>query len=199
MEEEFKPEEQQEEDQEGSNSWLKDNLRIIISIIIVIVIAGGIYSFSKRSQTLLNEQQVSSEEKVATDNGSVEIKPTDTTTTIKGQVAVKQAPSAVATSKETDVSFVETAVKGEGQTHLARRALANYLEKNADSSLTAEHKIYIEDYLRKKSGFKGGVHIGSTIDFSKDNIKAAIEASKNLSEKQLKNLHKYAVRVPSLS
>jgi hypothetical protein len=195
--EEFKPEEQEQEEQEGSNNWLKDNLRIIISIIIVIVIAGGIYSFSKRSQTLLNEQQISSEEKAANKDGSVEIKPEESKTS--PEVAKKETPSPVASSKETDVSFVETAGKGDGQTHLARRALANYLEKNADSGLTAEHKIYIEDYLRKKSGFKGGVHIGSTVEFSKDKIKEAIEASKKLNDKQLKNLHKYAVRVPSLS
>jgi hypothetical protein len=52
-------------------------------------------------------------------------------------------------SRETETAFVETAVAGEGSTHLARHALANYLEKNTDSSLTGEHKVYIEDYLRK--------------------------------------------------
>jgi hypothetical protein len=94
---------------------------------------------------------------------------------------------------------VETAGKGDGTTKLARKALADYLEKNSDSSLTPEHKIYIEDYLRKNVGQKGGVHIGTSVEFSKSLISDAISKSKNLSERQLKNLHKYALRVPSLT
>jgi len=94
---------------------------------------------------------------------------------------------------------VETAGSGDGSTVMARRALANYLEKNQDSTLTAEHKIYIEDYLRKNAPHTGGVHIGTSIEFSKDLIQNAITKSKTLNERQIQNLHKYAVRVPSLS
>ena len=107
--------------------------------------------------------------------------------------------AAPATSKETEGSFVETAGKGNGVTHLARTALANYLEKNPDSQLTAEHKIYIEDYLRKKVGFTGRVFVGTSVEFSKNLIQEAIGKSKQLNDNQLKNLYKYAVMVPSLS
>ncbi|MFA5993756.1 MAG: hypothetical protein WC823_02225, partial [Parcubacteria group bacterium] len=110
---------------------------------------------------------------------------------------VKETPEA--TSQETEKSFVETAGRGDGTTVLARRALANYLEKNQDTTLSAEHKIYIEDYLRKKASYKGSVHVGTSVEFSKDLIQEAIGRSKTLNERQLKNLHKYAVRVPSLS
>ena len=85
-------------------------------------------------------------------------------------------------------------------THLARRALADHLEKNPDSALTAEHKIYIEDYLRKNvSSSQQSVYVGTTVEFSKDLIRTAIERSKQLNDAQIKNLHKYAVQVPSLS
>ncbi len=83
-------------------------------------------------------------------------------------------------------------------TKLARRALANYLEKNPDSALTPEHKIYIEDFLRKNVPPQR-VFVGTSLEFSKDLIQKAIANSKNLNEKQLNNLHKYAVLVPSLS
>ena len=98
------------------------------------------------------------------------------------------------TSQETETSFVETAAKGEGSTNLARRALANYLEKNPDSSLTAEHKIYIEDLLRRQVK-DGRMKIGDKREFSKDMIAKAIEKSKSLNDKQLKNLQKYSHRV----
>lgn len=178
-----------------AKQWLQDNLRIIISILIVVAIAGGIYSYSKRSQAPSTEQAGQeitrqgevSEESVTSKN---EATPAEGK---KGKQGV-----AAATSQETEKSFIETAGKGDSMTRLARRALANYLEKNPDSTLTPEHKIYIEDYLRKNVPPQR-IFVGTSLEFSKDLIQKAIANSKNLNEKQLKNLHKYAVLVPSLS
>lgn len=189
-------------------NWLQENLRIIISVIIVIAIAGGIYSYSKRSQAPTIQEEVGEEkmfeEQEAEEEAAVSVEEEKEEATQEKEQKEEAAPqekqvTSAATSKETENSFIETAVKGNGVTHLARRALADYLEKNPDSSLTPEHKIYIEDYLRKKVGFKGGVKIGTSVEFSKDLIHEAIEQSKKLNDNQLKNLHKYAVLVPSLS
>jgi predicted negative regulator of RcsB-dependent stress response len=189
---EDKEKDKEETDTEEGTSWLRDNLRIIISIIIVVAIAGGVYSYSKRNQAPVNK---SAEEQVAGNEAATETQEGNE----NAAAAPTKATVKAATSQETEGSFIETAGKGDGQTHLARRALANYLEKNPDSGLTAEHKIYIEDYLRKNSGFKGRVYSGTSVEFSKDLVNKAIESSKKLNDKQLKNLHKYAVRVPSLA
>lgn len=198
MEEENKIDEEGTE--MGMKNWLRDNLRIIISVIIVIAIAGGIYSYSKRTQAptgeLAEEQAM---EKVEQGGGEIAEQPQEEAKPeVKAPVQQEQVTS-TATSQETEKSFIESAARGNGLTHLARRALANYLEKNPDSSLTAEHKIYIEDYLRKKVGYKGSVRVGTSVEFSKDLVNQAITQSKTLNEAQLKNLHKYVVRVPSLS
>jgi len=192
MEDEVKTEDETIDDmdmnQGSTKQWLQDNLRVIISILIVVAIAGGIYSYSKRTEApTTDDQQVAQEESVSA----------DTTATPAATKNAKVAP--VASSQETETAFVETAGKGDGSTVLARRALANYLEKNQDSSLTAEHKIYIEDFLRKNAPHKGSVHAGTSVEFSKDLVQKAIEKSKTLNDRRLKNLHKYAVRVPSLS
>ena len=200
MENEMENENQEEEEQGTMKQWLQDNLRIIISIIIVIAIAGGIYSYSKRTatpeeqtkQTAITEELGSTSEQGATTqqpSESGKITPEKST----GSTTTTQV-----TSQETEKSFIETAVKGDSSTKLARRALANYLEKNPDSALTPEHKIYIEDYLRKNVP-KKSIRVGTSVEFSKDLVQNAISKSKNLNERQLKNLHKYAVRVPSLS
>jgi len=184
-----------EEEESGSfKQWLQDNLRIIISILIVVAIAGGIYSYSNRTEAPTKEEP---KESILDDTTKEDILKKDEKTSTE-KPAEKSSASQVVSSQETGSSFIETAVKGEGTTHLARRALANYLEKNSDSTLTAEHKIYIEDYLRKNVP-KKRVKIGTSVEFSKDLIQDAISKSKNLNEKQLNNLHKYAVRVPSLS
>jgi len=177
----------------GGKQWLQDNLRIITSIIIVLVIALGIYSYSKRTQVPGVDGlqgQVTQEE--STGETPAAVTPETAPATKTG------TPAVTAPSQETEQAFVETAVKGDGMTKLARRALANYLEKNPDSTLTAEHKIYIEDYLRKQVPSKR-VLTGTSVEFSKSLIQNAITKSKGLNEKQLNNLHKYAVRVPSLT
>jgi hypothetical protein len=202
-----------EEQEEGTmKQWFQDNLRIIISVVIVVIIAAGIYSYSNRSIAPTTTDK--SDQQLAQDNTSANEENSDQNTgasatkdTTKDQNQNSQTQpqkktdqvSSTATSQETENSFVETAARGDGTTKLARRALANYLEKNPDSTLTPEHKIYIEDFLRKNVAKKGSVAIGQSVEFSKDLIQKAISNSKNLNEKQLKNLHKYAVRVPSLS
>ncbi len=103
----------------------------------------------------------------------------------------------VSISEETMDGFVETAAGGDSLTTLARKATRNYLEKNNDASLTAEHKIYIEDYLRRRVGFKA-VHVGTKVSFSKIQIKDAIEKSKTLSEEELNYLKRYSAIVPGL-
>lgn len=187
--------------EEGSvrkvQSWIQENLRIITSVFIVGVIAIGIYSYSGRSlPTEVNGvgQTASSDTEKIAEEGNANAKDSSADDT-KKDTTTKAAETPAETSRETETSFVETAQAKDGLTHLARRAAANYLEKNADSSITAEHKIYIEDYLRKKVGHRGGVRVGTSVEFSKDLIQQAVAASKNLNERQLENLKKYSARV----
>ena len=188
------PEQDTEVKSEEIKRWFQDNLRIIISIVIVIFIAGGIYSYSKREAVNV----VNDEESITAEEGSAAISGDDQSQ-VKNITNPKSSVSYEDISKETEGSFIETAVKGDGLTVLARKATANYLEKNPDSTLTKEHKIYIEDYLRKNVGHKGGVRVGTSVEFSKDLIQKAISQSKNLNERQLQNLQKYSARVSSLS
>lgn len=192
--EEYTPQSQDEKNQQIKR-WFQDNLRIIVSIIIVVAIAGGIYSYSNRgtsdTATDSSSDQAVQDQNATTDTSNTDAKPASTSTSTT-------KVSTASSSQETESSFVETAGKGDGLTTLARQATANYLEKNADSALTKEHKIYVEDYLRKNVAHSGGVHVGTSVEFSKDLIQKAISQSKNLNDKQLKNLQKYSARVSTL-
>lgn len=197
-------------------NWIQDNIRIIISVLIVIVIAGGIYSYSNRTQEVVfeddlaledefviddeqTEEEAVEEEETATEDSAEET--VETVPEVEEEVQVNEEPAekeAEVISQETEDSFIEKAVSGDSRTTLARKALASYLEKNNDSELTAEHKIYIEDYLRKNVSYTGGVNVGTEISFSKNLIKDSIEKAKTLTDSQLENLKKYSARVPSL-
>lgn len=188
----------EESSADQAKAWIQENLRIIVSVFIVAAIALGIYSYSDRSQNLANEDVNTLLETKGGEENTADAEET---------VSESQPPSAVNVetkntlmtaeelSRETETSFIEQAERGNGSTHLARRALAHYLEKNADSSLSAEHKVYIEDYLRKNVNFKGSVTSNTSIEFSKELIRQAIEKSKTLNDRQLQNLKKYSARV----
>lgn len=210
------------------SEWLQDNLRIIISVLIVVLIAGVIYSYSNRTESpqeetselaqnveepinqdeeKLSEPEKDTEktevakqaekEKVEKEKSTEQKSPVEEKKTVPEEN--KENISATSTSQETEQSFIETASKGDSQTTLARVALAHYLEKNPDSSLKAEHKIYIEDYLRKNVSNGKRVFVGTSVEFSKSMISDAISRAKNLNENQINNLHKYALRTPSLT
>ncbi len=104
----------------------------------------------------------------------------------------------VVSGEETNDAFVETAQKGDSLTLLARQAVKQYLEKNPVDGLTKEHKIYIEDYLRKHVGHSAGINSGEQVSFSKNLIKDAVSSAQNLNASQLKNLQRYSARVSNL-
>ena len=115
----------------GIGNWIKDNLRIIVSVAIVVAIAGGIYSYSKRTQAPVSEeeQMIGTAEEMAEEaEESEEVKITAPEEKQEEKAPAGQITAATV-SKETGESFIETAGSGDGTTHLARRALGNYLEK----------------------------------------------------------------------
>lgn len=198
-------------------NWLQDNIRIIISILIVVAIAGGIYSYSNRGNNIVSEEEIAMEEIEADmDEDTLEEEQSDDSLDVVGEdesteeateeeeesdVEISEPAKETSTetvSEETDESFIVKAASGDSVTTLSRKALKDYLEKDNDSSLTAEHKIYIEDYLRKNVNHVGGLSVGEEISFSKQLIQNAIEKSKTLNENQLENLKKYSARVSNL-
>ena len=216
-------EEQQEMTPETGGSsklrtFIQENLRVITSVFIVAVIAIGIYSYSDRSVpsedvSVAGEVTSSETEKIAEEDGTEsEEEMTERETADDHEAeAVRTADThhdkhaheqnahehdtPAESSRETESAFVESAERGDGLTHLARRATTHYLEKNTDSSLTPEHRVYIEDYLRKKIEHEGDIRVGTSVAFSKDLIREAIDASKRLDDRQLENLKRYSNRV----
>ncbi|MDZ7612222.1 MAG: hypothetical protein U5L10_05660 [Candidatus Moranbacteria bacterium] len=205
-------------------NWIQDNIRIIISVLIVIAIAGGIYSYSNRGQGPSEEElaleeefnieqgeQEAANQEAESEEGGEEVAQTqeqEQEEQTEGEEQQQQQEEEVQTpeegqasesvSEETQDAFIQTAASGDSETTLARKALAGYLEKNNDPSLTPEHKVYIEDYLRKHVNQPGSLNVGNKMTFSKTLIQNSIEKAKTLTESQLENLKKYSSRVPSL-
>ncbi len=95
--------------------------------------------------------------------------------------------------------FEVTAERGDGLTNLARKVAGEYLTAKGDpdlsKGLTAEHRVYIEDSIRRRMEFSGTLHPGDSVSVSRETIEEAIAEAKKLSPEQLRNLAPYADRV----
>jgi len=141
-----------------------------------------------------------------TDNKSSDVKtpvtvvvPTQTpTTTPTTPVATiedgKGGKGGILGAASSDGTLTVTAVRGNGRTHLARRAISQQLQAT-NSSLTAAQRIYAEDYLTKKYTPKVRIKIGQSVTYSVDQINEAISASQNLTSAQVQHLQQYTSSV----
>lgn len=150
---------------------LKDSPRTVSALIVILVIAAAIYAFSGNNSEVPPQPLVSEEAEITAEP--------------------EAGATALPPEQKTDEGYQETAVAGEGMTHLARRAAAGWLKENkASYEVTDEHRIYIEDYMQKKMG-SPRLEVGQQQAISFALIQEAVEAAGKLSEKQLKNLSQY--------
>lgn len=175
---------------------LRNSPRTVSTIIVILIIAGAIFAFSDRgakpSPTPTAEATEESPE-VASPIAEATASPALTPVEEEEKTVTKETP--LPEPAETAEAYVEVAARGNGVTHLARRAAARYLEANVpDFTVTNEHRIFIEDYLKDRVE-RAPLGIGGTRTFSKSSIREAVGESKTLSDAQLNNLQKYSARV----
>jgi hypothetical protein len=94
-------------------------------------------------------------------------------------------------------NYNQVAERGEGLTHLARKATTAYMS-DSGVELTDEERIYVEDYIQKelqKEKGKTVVEIGETVEISPDLIEEAVDSADNLTAEQLNNLSQYTAFV----
>ncbi len=198
--------------------WFKTNWKMILATIVVIGIGVGVYAFYNNYQaeeTKTDEEIVLEEEALGESEGELDeeavIDEENETGEEYAEENNEENEEPEWTEEKTDgeiISFEENeefkgyvvaAQKGEGITHLARRALAEYAtDKGNCEDLTKEHKIYIEDYLQNRTGTEY-LQLEETRSFSENLIEEAIDASRTLGDKQLENLEQFSELVPSLA
>lgn len=162
-----------------AKGWLnKYGSSVILPIIALLILSGGIYLYAQQKSEEINLPDRETTNKMISD--------LDINLEEENQEEIFFAA-------ENDGVITEKAAKGEGVTHLARRALQDYLDENPQE-LTKEQMIYIEDYLKDDTGSRP-IEIDEEIAFGKNLIQEAIDASLTLSPAQLKNLEKYSALV----
>ncbi|OGY31729.1 MAG: hypothetical protein A3C02_04890 [Candidatus Andersenbacteria bacterium RIFCSPHIGHO2_02_FULL_45_11] len=188
--------EQQQNQDDNFMNRVKESPRTVSAIIIVVIVAAAIYAFSGNNQQN-NEVALNSPE--ATPEASAtpapekkeEVKGATATPAPVDKAVLSENAKKLPEARTTDSAYIEVAQKGDGLTHVARRAATRYLaDHETGYSVTNEHRIYIEDYIRKHME-KGSVSVGAEKTISFDLVKQAIESAGKLTPKQLKNLTQY--------
>jgi hypothetical protein len=185
--------------EEGVVERLRNSPRTVSTIIVILIIAGAIFAFSDKKQEgakpstepTTEEPQNSAESSASPSDKAV------LSATAKPGSSIKETPKAtpLPEAKETAEAYTEVAQRGQSVTKLARIATKRYIDANSsEKGLSNEQKIYVEDYLKDQIQRKP-LAVGTEITFSKDAVRKGIEASKKLTDAQLKNLQKYARNV----
>ena len=92
-------------------------------------------------------------------------------------------------------TYVEKAEKGDGLTHLSRKAITTYMNEEG-LELSDEERVYMEDYVQKRiAPEKTGpryLEVGEEVEISREIIEDALLEVENLTPNQLDNLTHYA-------
>lgn len=195
---------------EQSSNWFRKNASsVVLPVIALAVLGGGVYFYTRgqgrQERPIVEFQETASpaaggKEMTATPmTSSPQAKPTSRIMLSPEGAPILGGPEILMEKGRLAVA----AKKGEGLTHLARRAGREYLAKtNPGFTVTKEHKIFIEDFLKdaalnEREG-NDRVQVGEEVRFSEELIRQAIAQARTLSDKQLKNLEQFSARVSNL-
>lgn len=198
---------------EKIKSWSYENWQTILVVLIVLIVGVSAYNYNQQNNDNLNSAIIvddnesnennqenkienndtgeSNQEAIAENKDQKEAAQEDNKTEINKTTNKEEPEEDFSSSNDSGKTYTATASKGDGITHLARKALEEYIQETANGSdLTKEQKIYAEDYIQNRTGNEK-INTGHQETFSENLIKDAISNANNLSEKSLENLTKY--------
>ena len=88
-------------------------------------------------------------------------------------------------------SINQSVQPGDSHTLIARRALANYLQKFPDAALTAGQKVFIENRLAQTITV-ASFRVGTAIEFKLSDLQFALSAAHSLTRSELQKWEAYA-------
>lgn len=184
----------------GSNSK-KDKFFSIVILILIIIAIGGfaiLRSDTDFSVGVLSGEVTKTDQNAEEETESVATNPETDDDADQIEHYEEGVDNGGVVFEETERTYngsgyAVVAKHGDGLTHVARKALASHLQNNGgNDDLTAEHKVYIEDYIQKRIDHPTGwLEVGETIQVSESLINEAIEAANQLTDNQLQNLSQY--------
>jgi len=156
--------------------------------------AEGEESSSDESAESETESTESSEEESSEEDSEA---PGETIYTGTGETSEEESEEK--DEEETSGDYTFRAEPGDGVTHLARRAVANYLENNPDQAekVTPAHKIYMETVLTRNN-YQGSLDLEETVNFSESEVEQVVQDAIELPEDEVEDWQPYVSTVSSI-
>jgi hypothetical protein len=206
-----------QESQGSIGEFLTDHARTLISILIIALLIGtGIYAYTKNDQTsntASDNQSPSIAERIQNIVGrdtseKSKDKSDQPVGPAKEQAEKTDIMDLVVENGDKSQEILEGSVKngkvysykaelGDGVTHLARKAVAEYLKENPNDKIDTAHKIFMETRL-KDMNYKASLDIGEQVNFTADQLSQVVTEAQNLSTSQINTWNTYVHLVPSL-
>lgn len=185
----------EEQNTEEKGFWTKN---IISILLIVFLIVSGVYAFNRdndQKDKSVEEKvdKIKKEEEQKTEQAKEESKDSEVAENDKDDKAKEEMSADI---QKTETKFTLKAQNGDGVTHLARKAIAEYT-KDKDIKLSKEQKLYAETVLKDKN-YKHHLNPGQEVEFDVNSLSDTIQKAQNLSEREIKAWSKYTHLVPSL-
>jgi mannitol-specific phosphotransferase system IIBC component len=174
----------EEQDTEEQGFWAKN---IISIVLIVFLIVSGVYAFNRDTEDKSVEEKV---EEIKKEGEEKELNDE------KSEEATEEVATENTDIQKSDTKITIKANAGDGVTHLARKAVAEY-SKDKEITLSKEQKIYAETVLKNKY-YKHHLNLYQELEFEISDLAETVEKAQNLSEKEIQAWSKYTHLVPSL-
>ncbi len=162
---------------------------IALSVLVLIIIFVFVFGFVALREYTAKELLSSASEKIVDE---VENMFFSSSQEEVEEITEEESTEEVATRRD---SYNQTAQRGDGLTHLARRALTSYME-DMEVELSEEERVYVEDYVQKrlapeKTGLRF-LEIGEEVEISLDLIEEGVREAQGLTPYQINNLTYYS-------
>jgi hypothetical protein len=174
-----------------------DKKDIALSVLVLIVVFAFVFGFVTLREYSARELLSSASQKIVDEVEymfSVAERTNDGEEDEEEITAIEEEEEREEEEEKTKV-YKKTAQRGEGLTHLARKALASYIQEEG-VELSAEERVYVEDYVQKriapeKTGLRF-LDIGEEVEISVELLEEGVASAQELTPAQINNLTQYA-------
>jgi len=178
---------------------------IVFPILVLLLILVLVFGFVALREYKAKEILSTASEKLLAEIGEVipledeeepeEVVVTEEEETENGWTLVEEGTEE---EREPDGYYTEEAQKGDGLTHLARRALTSHMQEE-EIELSDEERVYVEDYVQKRLTPEDEttrmLDFGEEIEISEELLEEGVQEAEDLTPEDINNLSNYAAVV----
>ncbi len=156
--------------------FIKNNAR---TIVIALLVIGAVSALGNKK-----------EETTSTDQGQQVTTTNDTAVTKEAEASPSSPAKDTQVIAKVDNEYSVTALKGDNQTKLVRRVIAEYLD-SVNEKISGEQRLFVETNLVDALPRNDLIFVGDTVKVQETELSRLVAESKNLTANQISAWSRY--------